>query len=125
MQELADTMLSQDMGSFHLAGIVFVIIILLLSLLIITRVYLAKKKENSHYKGYGYKISFVVLLLLFLMIVVNIGHIYRKGVDSDWYLTYGIASKKIEDFSTSDPGTRKTYYYVIVDSDKIKVTKNI
>lgn len=125
MKELTDTMLSQDMGSFNLVGIVFIVIILLLALLIIIRIYWTKKKGDNTYKGYGYKIGFVIIIGFLIFIFVNVGNIYKNGVNSNWYLTYGVVSRKTEEFSAGDPGTTKTYYYVLIDGDKVSVTKDI
>ena len=82
MKELTDTMLSQDMGENAIVAIVFAIIILLFVLLIIIRNYFAKKHtiKNSEkvakkeYKGYGYKISIIVIILLLGIIFLNIGN---------------------------------------------------
>ena len=125
MKELTDTMLSQDMGENAIVAIVFAIIILLFVLLIIIRNYFAKKHtiKNSEkvakneYKGYGYKISIIVIILLLGIIFLNIGNFLELGKNNNWYLTYETILSKHTEISTGDPGTRKTSYYVVVEKD--------
>ena len=132
MKELTDAMLSQDMGENGVMVIVLLVIILSLALLIIIRNYFAKKQaiKNSEevakkeYKGYGYKISIIVIILLMGIIFANIGNSVKLGKSGNWYLTYEPILSKREKIGTSDPGTRKTSYYVVVEEDEdVFVTK--
>ena len=125
MKELTDAMLSQDMVENGVIVIVLPVIILLLALLIIIRNYFAKKHtiKNSEkvakkeYKGYGYKISIIVIILLLGIIFLNIGNFLELGKNNNWYLTYETILSKHTEISTGDPGTRKTSYYVVVEKD--------
>ncbi len=132
MKELTDAMLSQDMGENRIIVIIFLIIILLLAFFIIIRNYFAKKQliENSEefvkkeYKGYGYKISIIVIILLIGIVFANIGNSVKLKDSGNWYLTYESILSKREKMGTSDPGTRKTSYYVVVEDDEgVFVTK--
>ena len=132
MKELTDAMLSQDMGENGIIVIALLVIILLVILLIIIRNYFAKKQaiKNSEefskkeYKGYGYKISIIVIILLIGIIFANIENFVKLGEHSNWYLTYEPVLKKREKMGTSDPGTRKTYYYVVVkEEEEVLVTE--
>lgn len=132
MKELTDAMLSQDMVENGVIVIVLPVIILLLALLIIIRNYFAKKQaiKNSEevakkeYKGYGYKISIIVIILVIGIIFLNIGNFVELGKNNNWYLTYEPVLKKCEEMGTSDSGTRKTSYYVVVEEEEeVLVTK--
>ena len=133
MKELTDSVLSQDMGEANITAIVFLLILLLLILLIIIRVYSAKKGGTKHnpnaskklFKGYGYKTAITIIIIMIVALVLNIIGIFKQGQNADWYVTYGTIINKYEKMTTSDPGARKTYYYVTVqDNDRVLVTKN-
>lgn len=134
MKELTDAMLSQDMGEFNAIAVIFPLIILILTLLIITKSYITKKnkaKDNSgsiqkEYKGYGYKMAIILILIIIAFLLFSIGNLFKNGENSNWYLTDEEVIEKREKTQVSDPGTRRTSYYIITKGDdEVLVTKDV
>lgn len=134
MQELTDTMLSQDMGDAGVIAIFFILIVLVITLVILIFIYTSKKKASKEkkdeniekeFKGYGYIISIVIIIGIVIAIILNIRNVYESGLNSNWYLTEDEVIDKYKDVDYNSSGRTKTYYYVEVeDGEKVHITKS-
>lgn len=136
MQELTDTMLSQDMGDAGVIAIFFILIVLVITLVILIFIYTSKKKASKEkkdeniekeFKGYGYIISIVIIIgiVIVIAIILNIRNVYESGLNSNWYLTEDEVIDKYKDVDYNSSGRTKTYYYVEVeDGEKVHITKS-
>ncbi len=134
MQELTDTILSQDMGDAGVIAIFFILIVLVITLVILIFIYTSKKKASKEkkdeniekeFKGYGYIISIVIIIGIVIAIILNIRNVYESGLNSNWYLTEDEVIDKYKDVDYNSSGRTKTYYYVEVeDGEKVHITKS-
>lgn len=134
MQELTDTILSQDMGDAGVIAIFFPLIVLLIVLLILVWVYIAKKKTSKEnkdeaikkeFKGYGYIIFIIIIAVAVIAIILNIRNVYENGLNSNWYLTKDSIVDKYKEVDYNSSGRTKTYYYVKVeDGEKVHITES-
>ena len=134
MQELTDTMLSQDMGDARVIAIFFPLIVFVITLLILVFIYFSKKKvskENKEdtikkeFKGYGYIISIIIIIVIVIAIILNIRNVYESGLNSNWYLTKDLIVDKYKDVDYNSSGRTKTYYYVEVeDGEEVHITES-
>ena len=134
MQELTDTMLSQDMGDARVIAIFFPLIVLLIALVILVWIYIVRKKDSKRnkneaikkeFKGYGYIISIVIIIGIVIAIILNIKNVYESGLNSNWYLTEDEVIDKYKDVDYNSSGRTKTYYYVEVkDGEEVHITKS-
>ena len=122
MQELTDAYLNS-------AGIMFFIIVLLFVLIIMIRNFSVKKKKlkaqgNTTYKGYGYIIGIIVIILISIFLIFNIGNASVKGKNSDWYLTTDSVNNKYSKRDVGAAGVKKTLYYIEVTDEEVQITRD-
>ena len=119
MNELTDSMIIQDSlqrdVGVSIFGLIFLIIILIIGIYIITKS--RKGKDSKKTKIYIIIITVIILIMMIIPILklTNID-IYGKNIN----LIISKIDKKYTEHGTSDPGTRKTYYYVEIKGYKDK-----
>lgn len=129
MQELTDAYLAQNIGSINTAGIMFFIIVLLFVLIIMIRNFSVKRKKlklqgNNTYKGYGYIIGIIFVILISIFLIFNIGNVSTKGKNSDWYLTTDTVENKYTERDAGAAGVKKTLYYVEVTNEEVQISRD-